>query len=458
MTELFKEQKLVPPKPRKIGKKEKTIRILAIATGGILITTKLFLLVLYIDPLLGIYSAMTSFLIFSSFIVTYGWYKDPATNSKNRSGEIMPIGLSRRPTVSVVIPAKNDPVMIIEAARSCFASTYQDIEVILVNDGSTDNTGEEMDSLKQEYPNRLKVIHLEKNVGKRKAVREGILRGPANGEIIFFLDSDCSLEKTAIEKMISVFDNDPHVGAVSGHGRAINPNQNIITKMQDVWYDGQFSIMKAAESVFGTVTCCPGILAAYRREAILPILDKWANDVFLGAPFTLGDDRHLTSYVIGGTKHHVNKSYPVWKAKYCESAIVYTEVPFTFKKFTLQQIRWKKSWFRVFFFTAPYYFRDRNPLAVITYYGQMIWSFLSPIVAFRSMFLLPLSGQYTSGIVYVTGLLFVGLLFSAEFKMRNPDTGNMWAYRLLWAVMGFYMSSLEFYSFITVRSTSWLTR
>lgn len=443
-------------KPRKISTKGKIFRILILSIGLIIIAYKLLVLLFYIDPLLGVYSALTTFLIFSSFVITYGWYKDPAITPKNACNR-NPIGIYRKPFVSIVIPAKNDPVMIIETARSCFASTYENIEVILVNDGSTDNTGEKMDSLKIEYPNRLKIIHLEKNLGKRKAVREGIIQGPARGEIILFLDSDCSLEKTAIEKMIPIFENDPDVGAVSGHGRAINPDQNTLTKMQDVWYDGQFSIMKATESVFNTVTCCPGILAAYKREAILPALDKWANDVFLGAPFTLGDDRHLTSYVIGGTKYHM-KQNRVWKAKYCESAVVFTEVPATFKKFTLQQIRWKKSWFRVFFFTAPYYFKNRNPLTSMLYYGQMIWSFLSPIVAFRSIIILPLSGQYISGIVYVAGLLFIGLLFSVEFRMRNPESGNMWAYRLLWSVMGFYMSSLEFYAFLTVRSTSWMTR
>jgi cellulose synthase/poly-beta-1,6-N-acetylglucosamine synthase-like glycosyltransferase len=359
--------------------------------------------------------------------------------------------------VSVIIPAKNDPVMIIEAAKSCLASTYSNIEVIMVNDGSTDDTGHAMDQLRKQFPDRVAVIHLAQNVGKRKAVREGIVSGPAKGEIILLIDSDCVIEKTAIERMVKVFD-DPDVGAVSGHGRAVNADQNTLTKMQDTWYDGQFSIMKAMESAFGTVTCCPGILSAYRKEAIMLALDRWANDVFLGADFTLGDDRHLTSYVIGGNKHYLDKEQKVWKAKYCESAIVYTEVPHRFKKFMWQQIRWKKSWLRVFFFTAPYYYKDRNAFAAATYYLQMIWSCLSPVIAIRSLILLPLEGQYWSAVVYIAGLLFIGLLFGAEFKLRNPDTGGKWAYRLTWSVMGFFLSSLEYYSFLTVRNKSWLTR
>jgi len=119
--------------------------------------------------------------------------------------------------------------------------------------------------------------------------------------------------------------------------------------MQDTWYDDQFSIMKGMESAFGTVTCCPGILSAYGKEAIMPCLEAWTKDKFLGSEFTFGDDRHLTSYVLGGNKHYLGNHYKVWKTVYCESAIVYTVMPPKFKKFIRQQIRWKKSWFRVFF-------------------------------------------------------------------------------------------------------------
>ena len=172
--------------------------------------------------------------------------------------------------------SKNDPVMIRKAVLSCLASSYSQIEIILVNDGSTDHTGEVMDLLRKENPRQVKVVQLSCNVGKRRATREGIVNGRARGDIIILVDSDCELDNKAIEKLVSVFDN-PEVGAVSGLGRSYNPNETWLTKMQDTWYDGQFSIMKGMESAFGTVTCCPGILSAYRKEAIMPCLDAWAS-------------------------------------------------------------------------------------------------------------------------------------------------------------------------------------
>src|SRR5581483_652727 len=132
--------------PQKLTPRKKAARALIITGAGALIATKLYMLFFYLDPILGIYSFLTTFLVFSSFIVSYTMYRDPVygkkkDSSKNAGGA--PFS-AREPLVSVIIPAKNDPVMIIEAAKSCLASTYSNIEVIMVNDGSTDDTGHAM--------------------------------------------------------------------------------------------------------------------------------------------------------------------------------------------------------------------------------------------------------------------------------------------------------------------------
>ena len=269
------------------------------------------------------------------------------------------------PLVSIIVPCKNDPEVVPQGVYSMIASTYKNIEIILVNDGSTDGlTGPAMDEMAQEFPQKVRVIHLAKNMGKRKATRAGILDGKARGDAILVVDSDCVLEEHAIELLVQSFDAEDRVGAVCGLGRSLNPNHSFLTKMQDVWYDGQFSVAKGCESAFSNVTCLPGILSMYRREALMPCLDRWADDIFLGVEFTFGDDRHLTSYVLGGNQHYIDKSLPIWKTLYSDRAVVFTENPTTFKKFVNQQVRWKKSWFRVFFFTLPFYYKNRPPYAV----------------------------------------------------------------------------------------------
>ena len=60
----------------------------------------------------------------------------------------------------------------------------------------------------------------------------------------------------------------------AGHTDVANRDQNALTRMQNVRYYVAFRVLKAAESVFGAVTCCPGCFSAYRRECVLPILDR----------------------------------------------------------------------------------------------------------------------------------------------------------------------------------------
>ena len=102
--------------------------------------------------------------------------------------------------------------------------------------------------------------------------------------------------------------------------------------MQAVRYFVAFRVCKAAESIFGAVTCCSGCFSAYRREAIAPVLERWENQRFLGRPATYGDDRSLTNFVLRD-----------WNVRYDELARSRTIVPAHFRLFLRQQLRWKRS-------------------------------------------------------------------------------------------------------------------
>ncbi len=91
---------------------------------------------------------------------------------------------------------------------------------------------------------------------------------------------------------------DRRVGAVCGHADVLNVRETWLTRMQAVRYFVAFRVVKAAESVFNAVTCCSGCFSAYRREAIMPRLEWWENQTFLGVESTFGDDRSLTNCVL----------------------------------------------------------------------------------------------------------------------------------------------------------------
>ncbi|MGH9988399.1 MAG: glycosyltransferase family 2 protein, partial [Nitrososphaeraceae archaeon] len=277
---------------RKLPKSDRSrvkIKAVIIPLVCAIMTLAIFREVFVVDPFLGIYGLGVVFLIFTSFFFSYTRYKDPSSVTNNVGGDEL-----RRPLVSVIIAAKNEPILINNAVNACLKSSYSNLEIFLVNDGSTDDTGVRMELLQKENPDRVKVYHTGKNMGKRKAIVAALNHGGIRGEIVVLHDSDTIVKESAIEKLVSTF-NDRDVGAVTSYCRAMNAEKNFLTKMQDAWYHGSFSIFKGMESSFGSVTCCSGVLSAYRREAIMPCLDAWSNDEFLGGEFRPGDDRQLTS-------------------------------------------------------------------------------------------------------------------------------------------------------------------
>ena len=144
-------------KPVNINKNQLYVVKYLVLTGVCaIIITKVYLLFNY-DLFFGTYSFLTTFLVMSAFIFSYTKYKDPSiAKTHYGSGAIK----YRLPLISIVIPSKNDPVMIRKAVLSCLASSYSHVEIILVNDGSTDQTGEVMDLLRKENPRQVKVLQL----------------------------------------------------------------------------------------------------------------------------------------------------------------------------------------------------------------------------------------------------------------------------------------------------------
>src|SRR5262249_39676635 len=160
-------------------------------------------------------------------------------------------------------------------------------------------------------------------------------------------------------------------GAICGHADVLNVRATWLTKMQAVRYFVAFRVVKAAESIFGTVTCCSGCFSAYRREAILPHLDWWEHQRFLGLPATFGDDRSLTNCVL---RH--------WRVKYQSRAVSHTLVPPGLRQFLNQQLRWKRSWTRESLIVARFIWRKHPIAAVFTYIG-MILPLIAPVIALR---------------------------------------------------------------------------
>ncbi len=388
---------------------------------------------LFHDPLFGFYSLLITTYILSRFVLAY------------LHKPILP-DLSYEPTVSFVVPAMNEEDNIAETMR-CFARVdypLYKLEVIAINDGSKDRTLQEMQRAAHElrpHLRRVEVVHWRKNRGKRHGMAEGVKR--ASHDIVIFIDSDSFIERDGVRHLVKYF-KDPDVGAVSGHTDVHNADTNLLTAMQALRYYISFKVYKAAESVFGLVTCCPGCCSAYRRAYLDEYIDEWLGQTFLGGPCTFGDDRSLTNFMI--------RKY---KATYSEEAKAHTVVPDNFKKYAKQQLRWKKSWIRETLIASTFMWRQ-HPIAAFSFYAYVFLAFASPIVFVRAMLWYPIVHE-TWPIIYLIGLLLMLLLHGLYYRIQVGV--REWAL----AVTSFWLTTIVLiwqlpYAALTIRDSRWGTR
>jgi len=199
------------------------------------------------------------------------------------------------------------------------------------------------------------------------------------------------------------------------------------------------------ESVFGSVTCCSGCCAAYRREYVLPILEEWLDEKFLGTQCTYGDDRSLTNALL-------KSGY--WTL-YSPKAVSYTVVPNNLKVFLKQQLRWKKSWIRTSSKAVTFMWR-RNPIMSFQYYLGIVLTILGPFVVIRAIFVYPFF-YHLLPLYYISGLLLIAAIYSSYYYLQTRD--KKWYYGLIFPFV--YMSIMIWqlpYAFLTVKDNKWGTR
>jgi hyaluronan synthase len=405
------------------------------AVSGIFITITLILLIkleniyfFWFDIPIFLYSLTVGFYLVSRFVFA-AFYRPP------KKQDVLP-------TVTIVIPAFNEEISIEHTLAKAMEVAYpkENIQIIAVNDGSADGTLETIKRVKEKYPDLI-IVDFEENRGKRQALAAGARM--ATGDIVVFVDSDSLLDHSAISNIVDGF-ADPKVAAVTGHCDVANAWTNLLTKMQAVRYFIGFRVLKAAESIFDSVTCLSGPLAAYRRSLLMEKLDVWITQTYLGKPATFGDDRSLTNYLL---KKH--------KIIYDSRARTSTIVPDKYRQFFKQQMRWKRSWFRESVRASAFMWR-KQPLMSISYYLGFILPILGPAIVFRAMIYVPLM-RSGSPLHYMMGIFLMSILMSTSYLLVKRS--RLWIYGTPFCF--FYMFILVWqlpWAILTFWRTTWGTR
>jgi len=220
------------------------------------------------------------------------------------------------PLQTVLIPAHNEAKVIVDAVRHILSSDYPNLEVIVIDDGSTDDTSE---LVKTHYADdaRVKLLRIA-NGGKAAALNCGLEH--ALGQVVVAVDADTHFEQDAISKLVRWF-VDPAVGAVAGNAKVGN-RINMITRWQALEYVTSQNLERRAFAALGCITVVPGAIGAWKREAL---------DQLGGFPLnTLAEDQDLTLGLLTAG----------YRVLYDSSAIGWTEAPDTVEGLVKQRFRW----------------------------------------------------------------------------------------------------------------------
>ena len=237
------------------------------------------------------------------------------------------------PTCTIVVPAYNEGRQVFDTLKSLAASNYprEKIQLIAVDDGSVDDTWKWIKQAKRTLSLPVLTIRQPRNQGKRQALYDGFRK--STGTVLVTVDSDSMVEPDTLRNLVTPFSLNPIVGAVAGNVRVLNQAQGIIPRMVDIVFVFSFDFMRVSQSMVRTVTCTPGALSAYRKSAVMGVLDKWRDQTFLGRPANIGEDRAMTNMIL-------RQGYDV---VFQQNARVFTEVPVGYAQLCKMYLRWARS-------------------------------------------------------------------------------------------------------------------
>lgn len=232
--------------------------------------------------------------------------------------------LKTYPLVSILVPCYNEDKVVKEALLSVKRLTYPNYEIVVIDDGSSDVTLEEVAALQSHNPGenaRIRIIH-QKNAGKAEALNRGIME--AQGEYVFCLDADSALAPDVIEQSLPLLLNNSKIAAVAGTvqvGNLVNP----LTKFQALEYISGLNLFKEAQSFLGIVTVIPGPVGLFRKNLVVEV-GGYKSD-------TLAEDCELTLRLL-------MKGY---RTVYAPNMNARTEVPDEFSALIGQRYRWSRG-------------------------------------------------------------------------------------------------------------------
>lgn len=224
------------------------------------------------------------------------------------------------PAVSIVVPAYNEAAGIVACVSSLAASRYPRFDIGVVDDGSTDGTGDIIEGL------GLPKVWLlrQANTGKAGALNAGI--ASCVGEVVVSVDADTIVEPDTLVRLVEVF-IDHRVGAAAGNTKVGNRG-GVLGRWQHLEYVASYNADRRVYDVLGCMPTVPGAVGAFRRRALAQV-GGFSDE-------TMAEDTDVTM-AIGRAG---------WAVAYRDRARAWTEAPADLRSLWRQRKRWVGGTYR----------------------------------------------------------------------------------------------------------------
>ncbi len=221
------------------------------------------------------------------------------------------------PPLSILVPAYNEEPVIADALRSVLRSEYPHFEVVVIDDGSQDNTAREVLKVVQEDPRVRLIIH-PKNKGKAAGLNTGLRA--ARHDVVVTIDADTWLTPRTLKYLaLNMLSGD--YGAATANIQ-IGNQQHLLTAWQQIEYVTGIHTERRSLALFGCITTLPGACSAFRRDAVEAV-GGWPAG-------TLAEDTDITLRLLEAD----------YRLAFEPRAVALTEAPSSIRDFYRQRFRW----------------------------------------------------------------------------------------------------------------------
>lgn len=229
------------------------------------------------------------------------------------------------PFVSIIVPVYNEGKVLLSSIESLLEIDYSNYEIIIVNDGSTDDTAEVAESMvgyQKGIAGLVKVSLINKpNGGKAKALNAGIQYSEA--QFVLCMDGDSQLMPNTLRMAVRHF-TDPYIGAVAGNVKVQN-RKKMLTDLQALEYLEGLNMARSAQGFLQLVNIIPGPIGLFRKNAL--------RDAGFYSSDTFAEDADVTLKILAKG----------WRIVYEPNAVAYTEAPITVYQLLKQRYRWTRG-------------------------------------------------------------------------------------------------------------------